>query len=191
MTDFERYVSPLSTRYASTAMQQLWSAERRARLWRELWLALAEEQKKLGIDIPDSATEEIRAHLADVDLGKVREYEQRFRHDVMAHIHALGDLAPSARPYLHLGATSAFVTDNSEAIVVREALGIVLARLVVVLRALESFASRMSHTPTVAYTHFQPAQLTTVGKRATLWLHDFYLDALAIRDAVESMVCRG
>jgi len=191
MTEHDRYVSPLSTRYASTAMQQLWSAKRRARLWRELWLALAEEQQKLGLEIPDSALEEIRAHLDDVDLDKVREYEQRFRHDVMAHIHALGDLAPSARPFLHLGATSAFVTDNSEAIVIREAMGIVLGRLVMVLRALESFALRMAAAPTVAYTHFQPAQLTTVGKRATLWLHDFYLDAIGIRDAIETMVCRG
>jgi adenylosuccinate lyase len=191
MTDYERYISPLSTRYASTAMQKLWSAERRARLWRELWLALAEEQQRLGIDIPNAAIEEIRAHLDDVDLEKVRQYEQRFRHDVMAHIHALGDLAPSARPFLHLGATSAFVTDNSEAMVIREALGIVLGRLVAVIKALAEFAKRFSGTPTVAYTHFQPAQLTTVGKRATLWLQDFYLDAIAIRDTLESMVCRG
>jgi adenylosuccinate lyase len=172
-------------------MQQLWSARHRARLWRELWLALAEEQQQLGIDIPDSAIDEIRAHLDDVDLEQVGQYEQRFRHDVMAHIHALGDLAPSARPFLHLGATSAFVTDNSEAIVMREAMGIVLGRLVAVIKALESFAKRMANTPTVAYTHFQPAQLTTVGKRATLWLHDFYLDAISIRDAIETMVCRG
>jgi adenylosuccinate lyase len=191
MTEYERYVSPLSTRYASATMQQLWSAKRRARLWRQLWLALAEEQQKLGLDIPDGAIEEIRAHLDDVDLEKVREYEQRFRHDVMAHIHALGDLAPSARPFIHLGATSAFVTDNSEAIVIREALGIVLGRLVEVIKALETFAVRMASIPTVAYTHFQPAQLTTVGKRATLWLHDFYLDAIGIRDAIEAMVCRG
>jgi adenylosuccinate lyase len=191
MTDQERYVSPLSTRYASATMQRLWSAKRRARLWRELWLALAEEQKKLGVDIPDAAIDELRAHLDDVDLDKVREYEQRFRHDVMAHIHALGDLAPSARPYLHLGATSAFVTDNSEAIVIREALGILLGRLVAVIKALEDFALRMAEIPTVAYTHFQPAQLTTVGKRATLWLHDFYLDAIGIRETIETMVCRG
>ncbi len=191
MTDYERYVSPLSTRYASATMQQLWSAKRRARLWRQLWLALAEEQKHLGIDIPDAAIAEIQAHLDDVDLDKVREYEQRFRHDVMAHIHALGDLAPSARPFLHLGATSAFVTDNSEAIVIREALGIVLGRLVTVIQALENFALRMANTPTVAYTHFQPAQLTTVGKRATLWLQDFCFDAAGIRDAIETLVCRG
>jgi adenylosuccinate lyase len=191
MTEHERYVSPLSTRYASDAMQKLWSAKRRARLWRELWLALAEEQKKLGVDIPESAIAEIRAHLDDVDLEQVKGYEQRFRHDVMAHIHALGDLASSARPYLHLGATSAFVTDNSEAIVTREALVIVLGRLVAVMKALESFALRLADTPTVAYTHFQPAQLTTVGKRATLWLHDFYLDAICVRDAIDGMVCRG
>ena len=191
MTDYERYISPLSTRYASSTMQKLWSAERRARLWRELWLALAEEQKRLGIEIPDKAIAEIKAHLDDVDLEQVRKYEQRFRHDVMAHIHALGDVAPSARPFLHLGATSAFVTDNAEAMVIREALETVLGRLVEVLKALETFSVRFADTPTVAYTHFQPAQLTTVGKRATLWLQDFYLDATAIRDALGSMVCRG
>lgn len=191
MTDHERYISPLSTRYASTAMQRLWGATRRARLWRELWLALAEEQKRLGIDIPDSAIEELRTHLDDVDLEQVRLYEERFRHDVMAHIHALGDLAPSARPFLHLGATSAFVTDNAEAIVIREALRVVLGRLIALMKALDGFATRFAATPTVAYTHFQPAQLTTVGKRATLWLHDFFLDGIGIRDSVESMVCRG
>ncbi len=189
--DRSRYQSPLGTRYASPTMQRLWSAERRARLWRELWLALAEEQRRLGLDIPREAIDEIRTHLDDVDLEQVRRHEQRLRHDVMAHIHALGDVAPAARPFLHLGATSAFVTDNAEALVIRDALGVVLGRLVAVLRALEDFATRTAAIPTVAYTHFQPAQLTTVGKRASLWMHDFYLDATAIRDFIESMVCRG
>ncbi len=191
MTDPSRYQSPLGTRYASPAMQRLWSVEQRTHLWRRLWLALAEEQQKLGIDIPQSAIDEMRAHVDDVDLQRVRQYEQRFRHDVMAHIHAFGDQAPSARPVLHLGATSAFVTDNADLIIMRDALRVLLGRLVAVLKALTSFAARHRELPTVAYTHFQPAQLTTVGKRATLWLQDFFLDATAVREAADALVFRG
>lgn len=186
-----RYESPLATRYASPTMQRLWSPEHRAALWRRLWLALAEEQQRLGIAIPDEALAQMRAHLDDADLGAVREHERRLRHDVMAHIHHFGEQAPAARPFLHLGATSCFVTDNADLLVLREATGLLLGRLVAVLRGLRAFALTNRSTPTVAYTHLQPAQLTTVGKRAILWAHDFALDAEALRRLLEDFPFRG
>ncbi|MCZ6917303.1 MAG: adenylosuccinate lyase [Gemmatimonadetes bacterium] len=187
----ETYQSPLGTRYASRAMQELWGARRRAGLWRRLWLALAEEEKRLGVDIPDDAIAAMRAQLDTADLEAVREYENRFRHDVMAHVHHFGDQAPAARPFIHLGATSAFVTDNAELVLLRESLRALIGRTVATLHALRTFALEHRTVPTVAYTHFQPAQLTTVGKRATLWLQDFMLDAAAMRDAVRDMPFRG
>jgi len=191
MTEPQRYESPLGTRYASPAMQRLWSAQQRAGIWRRLWLALAEEQRRLGLDIPNAAIVEMRAHLDDADLEAVRRYERRFRHDVMAHVHHFGDQAPAARSFLHLGATSCYVTDNAELIVMREALRMLLGRLTAVGRSLAEFAQRTREIPTVAYTHFQPAQLTTVGKRAVLWLQDFLLDAEALRDLVDGLPFRG
>ncbi|MBI4420380.1 MAG: adenylosuccinate lyase, partial [Gemmatimonadetes bacterium] len=191
MSDAARYESPLATRYASPTMQRLWSDPRRVALWRRLWLVLATEERRLGLDIPDEALQQMAAHLDDVDLERARGYERRFRHDVMAHIHAFADQAPAARPYLHLGATSAFVTDNADLIVLRDALRLLLGRVVAVLRALRAFALRYRSHATVAYTHFQPAQLTTVGKRATLWLQDFALDAEAIRGALSTLPFRG
>jgi adenylosuccinate lyase len=172
-----RYQSPLSTRYASPAMQNLWGEPHRVGLWRRLWLALMETERELGLDIPAAAVEALRAHLDDADLTVAAQYERRFRHDVMAHIHALGDQAPAARPFVHLGATSAFVTDNADLMVVRDAMRLLVGRLGALLRALGAFAARHAALPCLAYTHFQPAQLTTVGKRATLWAQDFSLDA--------------
>jgi adenylosuccinate lyase len=172
-------------------MQAIWSGEHRARLWRELWLALAEEQQRLGLDIPDRAIEEMRSHLADADLEVVRQYEERCRHDVMAHVYAFGDQAPAARPTLHLGATSAYVTDNADLIVMRDALNLLLGRLAAVIEELASFAMKHREMPTVGYTHFQPAQLTTVGKRASLWLQDFCLDSQEIITLVTDLPFRG
>jgi adenylosuccinate lyase len=172
-------------------MQRLWSTEHRTAVWRRLWLALAEVQRDLGLDIPGEAIEQLRAHLDDVDLEEVRKYESRFRHDVMAHIHHYGDQAPAARPSLHLGATSAFVTDNADLVLMREGLKLEIGRLVAVIRALASFAERYADVPAIAYTHFQPAQLTTVGKRATLWLQDFLVDARALSELVVRLPFRG
>ncbi|NIM50308.1 MAG: adenylosuccinate lyase [Gemmatimonadales bacterium] len=191
MTDKARYESPLSSRYASPAMLRLWTAEHRSRVWRQLWLTLAQEQQRLGIGIPQAAIEEMQAHLDDVDLEEVRQYEHRIRHDVMAHIHHFGDQAPAARPFLHLGAASAYVTDNADLIVMRDGVRLLLARVAAVVQALRAFAARYGGLPTVAYTHFQPAQLTTVGKRATLWLQDFLLDAQALRGLADSLPFRG
>ena len=191
MSDSSRYESPLGTRYASPAMQRLWSDQHRIGLWRRLWLALATEQHRLGLGIPEQALADMAAHLDDVDLVKAKRYEARFRHDVMAHIHTFGDQAPAAKPFIHLGATSAYVTDNADLITLREAMRLLLGRVVAVLSALRAFALRHRQTPTLAYTHFQPAQLTTVGKRATLWLQDFALDAAALRDAAATLPLRG
>ena len=187
----ERYESPLATRYSSPAMQRLWSAHHKAVLWRRIWLALAEEQARLGLNIPDNALEEMRLHIDDVDLDAVAQYEQKFRHDVMAQIHAFGDIAPAARPYIHLGATSAFVTDNADLIVMREGLGIILGRLTKLLDCLKQFALTYRTMPTVAFTHFQPAQLTTVGKRAALWLYDLAQDAEILARLVSELPSRG
>ena len=187
----DTYQSPLGSRYASRAMQELWGPRRRAGLWRRLWLGLAEEEKRLGVDIPDEAIAAMRAQLDTVDLQAVREYENRFRHDVMAHVHHFGDQAPAARSFIHLGATSAFVTDNADLILLRESLRQLIGRLAATLRALQSFALEHRTVPAVAYTHFQPAQLTTVGKRATLWLQDFMLDAAAMRDVALGLPFRG
>jgi adenylosuccinate lyase len=190
MTD-DRWRSPLGSRYASPAMQTLWGEPHRIGLWRRLWLALAESERELGLDIPEQAIAQMRAHLDDADLATAARYERRFRHDVMAHIHAFGDQAPAARPYLHLGATSAFVTDNADLVIMRDGLRLLLGRLVAVLGALEKFASRYANLPCLAYSHFQPAQLTTVGKRAALWMQDFGLDAEEICHRIESMRFRG
>jgi adenylosuccinate lyase len=187
----ERWRSPLGTRYASPTMQTLWGEPHRVGLWRRLWLALAEAERELGLDIPDEALSQMRAHLDDADLAAAGRYERRFRHDVMAHIHAFGDQAPAARPYLHLGATSAFVTDNADLLVMRDGLRLLLGRLIAVLGALERFADRYARLPCLAYTHFQPAQLTTVGKRATLWMQDFALDVEEICRRIETMRFRG
>ena len=183
--------SPLATRYASPAMQALWSDRRRIGLWRRLWLALLEAQRELGLDIPADAVAQLRNHLDDVDPARAADFEKRVRHDVMAHIHALGEQAPAARPFLHLGATSAFVTDNADVILMREAIALLLGRLAAVLVALAHLTRRYRALPCLAYTHFQPAQLTTVGKRATLWIQDFALDAEELLYRTETMQFRG
>ena len=185
------YISPLSQRYASPAMQALWGERRRIGLWRRLWLALLEVQQELGLEIPDRALAEARAHLDDADLERAAEHEKRLRHDVMAHIHHLGEQAPAARPFIHLGATSAYVTDNADLILMREGLDLLLGRLAAVLVALGHLARRYRALPCVAYTHFQPAQLTTVGKRVTLWMQEFLLDGEELLHRRDTLAFRG
>jgi adenylosuccinate lyase len=185
------YLSPLGQRYASPTMQALWGERRRIGLWRRLWLALMEAQRELGLDIPERALAELRAHLDDADLERAAEYEKRLRHDVMAHIHHLGEQAPAARPFLHLGATSAYVTDNADLILMREGLGLLLGRVAAVIVVLSKLARRYRDVPCLAYTHFQPAQLTTVGKRVTLWMHEFMLDAEELLHRLETIQFRG
>ena len=157
-------------------MLEIWSPDTRHGLWRRLWLALAESERELGVPIPEEAIRQMRANLDKIDFKAVAAYEKRFRHDVMAHVHAFGDVAPAAKPFIHLGATSAFVTDNADLILMRRGLNLLRDRLVDVLRSLAAFAERWRDQPTLGYTHLQPAQLTTVGKRATLWMQDLVLD---------------
>ena len=172
-------------------MQSLWSEKRRIGLWRRLWLALMEAERELGLAIPEDALVQLRAHLDDADLDKAADYEKRLRHDVMAHIHALGDQAPAARPFLHLGATSAYVTDNTDLLLMREGMQILLGRVAAVLVALGKLARRHRALPCLAYTHFQAAQLTTVGKRITLWMADFGLDAEELLHRIDALQFRG
>jgi adenylosuccinate lyase len=187
----DRYGSPLAERYASAAMLALWSSHTRHGLWRRLWLALAEAERDLGVDIPAAAIADMRAHLDDIDFAQVAEYEKRFRHDVMAHVHAFGLAAPAARGVIHLGATSAYVTDNADLIQMQRALGLLRGRVVSVLRTLSSFAARWKAEPTLGYTHLQPAQLTTVGKRATLWMQDLVLDLADLDHRLANLPMRG
>ena len=187
----DRYSHPLSARYVSREMERIFAPAFRFGTWRRLWLALAEAQRDLGLDIPDEAIAQMRDHLDDIDLDAAARYERRFRHDVMAHIHLFGDVAPAARGILHLGATSAFVGDNTDLIQHREAMTLVRDRVVGVIRALARFAGEHRALPTLAYTHFQPAQPTTVGKPATLWIQDFLLDLEEIEHRLATLKLRG
>lgn len=191
MTTHDRYSSPLAERYASKAMLELWSAQTRHGLWRRLWLALAESEQQLGVPIPDEALAQMRAHVDDIDFDAVARYEKRFRHDVMAHVHAFGDDAPAAKPFIHLGATSAYVTDNGDLILLRRGMEILRAKVIRVLGALAEFARTWRAEPTLGSTHLQPAQPTTVGKRATLWMQDLLLDLADLDHRIATLPCRG
>lgn len=186
-----RYSSPLADRYASAAMLELWSPAVRHGLWRRLWFALAEGEKELGVAIPDEAIAQMKRSLDDIDFDAVASYEKRFRHDVMAHVHAFSDAAPAAKPFIHLGATSAYVTDNADLILMRRALGLLRTRVCDVVRSLAAFAGEWRDQPTLGYTHLQPAQPTTVGKRATLWMQDLIIDLEDIEYRVRTLPFRG
>ena len=187
----DRYVHPLADRYASREMQAIFSPGHRFGSWRRLWLALAEAEQELGLPVSDEALAQMRAGLDELDLEKAAEYEKRFRHDVMAHVHLFGDVAPAAKGIIHLGATSAFIGDNTDLIQHREALTLIRNRIVRCVEALSAFAREHRDLPTLGYTHFQPAQPTTVGKRATLWIQDFLLDLEEIKFRLETLRFRG
>ena len=187
----DRYQSPLLTRYASAEMSELFSERATVLLWRRIWLALAESQRELGVPIRESQTAALRAGLEDIDLERAARYERELRHDVMAHIHAFGDAAPEAMPILHLGATSADITDNANLIQLRDALDLVRRRLLDVLRPLAEFARERRAQPTLGYTHLQAAQPTTVGKRACLWIQDLLLDLCEVERRLEELRLRG
>ena len=172
----DRYESPLCERYASARMQYIFSPDFKFTSWRKMWLYLAEAEKELGLDITDEQLDEIRAHLNDVDYDAAAAYEKRLRHDVMAHLRVFADQCPKAGPILHLGATSCYVGDNTDVWQLSEALKSLRGQLLGVMAALSDFALKNADVPTLAYTHFQAAQPTTVGKRATLWLQDFLMD---------------
>jgi adenylosuccinate lyase len=172
-------------------MLELWSPDTRHGLWRRLWLALAEAERELGVAIPEDAIRQMHANLDKIDFDAVAAYEKRFRHDVMAHVYAFGDVAPAAKPFIHLGATSAYVTDNTDLILMRRGLDLLRGRAVEVLRSLTAFAEQWRDQPTLGYTHLQPAQLTTVGKRATLWMQDLVLDIADIDYRRRTLPFRG
>jgi len=188
------YLSPFSTRYASKEMQYLFSAQNKFSLWRKLWIILAESEQALGLPITDAQLNEMRAHIDDIDFDAAAEYEKKLRHDVMAHIHAWGDQCPTARPIIHLGATSCYVGDNADVLILRDGLRLVRARLIAVIKALSDFAKERASQPCLAFTHFQSAQPTTVGKRATLWLNDLTLDLQEIDfclSTLKPLGCKG
>ncbi|MEO5588130.1 MAG: lyase family protein, partial [Gemmatimonadaceae bacterium] len=187
----ETWTSPLAERYASRAMLELWSSRTRHGLWRRLWLALAESERELGVDIPAEAIQQMSDQVDNIDFDSAAAYERRFRHDVMAHVHAFGDAAPAAKPFIHLGATSAFVTDNADLILMRRGLELLGSRVLAVIKSLSSFAREWKDEPTLGYTHLQPAQLTTVGKRATLWLVDLVLDFREVEYRRSTLPFRG
>ncbi|MGM9522343.1 MAG: adenylosuccinate lyase [Oscillospiraceae bacterium] len=172
----DRYENPLCSRYSSKQMQYIFSPDFKFSTWRKLWVALAESEKELGLPITQEQIDEMRSHINDIDYDLADEYERKLRHDVMAHVHTFGDMCPSAKPIIHLGATSCYVGDNTDIIQMREGLLQIKKLLVNAIAALSDFAMEHKDVPTLAYTHFQAAQPTTVGKRATLWLQDLIMD---------------
>jgi len=185
------YKNPLEERYSSEEMLFNFSHNNKFRNWRKLWIALAEIEKDLGLDITDEQIAELKANAENIDYDKAAEYEKKFRHDVMAHVHAYGDVAPSAKGIIHLGATSAFVGDNTDLIQIRDGLLILKKKLVNVMKNLADFSIQYKDLPTLGFTHFQPAQLTTVGKRATLWLQSLVLDIEELDFFLETLRFRG
>jgi adenylosuccinate lyase len=185
------YQNPLVSRYASAEMGRLWSDDRKFRTWRRLWIALAEAEAELGLPVSPDQIAELKAHVDDIDYEKVADYERQLRHDVMAHVHAYGELCPLARPIIHLGATSCFVTDNADLILFREGLIQIRDRLVAVIDALASFAEQYRDLACLGFTHMQPAQPTTVGKRACLWAYDLVLDLSEVEFRLASLRFRS
>ena len=172
----DRYNSPLSERYASKEMQYIFSPDMKFRTWRRLWIALAETEKELGLDITQEQIDELKAHKDDINYDVAKAREKEVRHDVMSHVYAYGVQCPKAKGIIHLGATSCYVGDNTDIIIMSEALKLVRKKLVNVIAELAKFADKYKNQPTLAFTHFQPAQPTTVGKRATLWCQEFIMD---------------
>ena len=191
MSEKRYYENPLNTRYASREMQENFGDEKRIRLWRKLWIALAESEMELGLPITQEQVDELKAHAEDIDFDRAERYERQVRHDVMAHVKAYGDVCPKAAGVIHLGATSCFVDCNSEIIIMKDGLDIILKKLVNVMDKLKAFALRYKDVPTLGFTHLQPAQLTTVGKRAVLWLQDLLLDYENLTALIDSVRLRG
>ena len=191
MADNSVYENPLITRYASREMSENFSDDKRFKLWRKLWIALAESEMELGLNITKAQVDEMKKYADDINFDVAAQYERQVRHDVMAHVKAFGDQAKSAAPIIHLGATSCFVDCNSELIIMYDALGIIKNKLVNVMDKLRAFALKYKDLPTLGFTHLQPAQLTTVGKRATLWLQDLEMDYRNLENLLSSFKLRG
>ena len=185
------YESPLSSRYASEEMLYLFSADKKFSTWRKLWVALARAEMELGLPVTQEQVDELEAHIYDIDYEKAAAWEKKLRHDVMAHVHTYGELCPKAMPIIHLGATSCYVGDNTDVILMREGLILVRNKLVQVLDALAKFAREYKALPTLGFTHFQPAQLVTVGKRATLWMNELLLDLADVEYRIANLKLLG
>ena len=191
MSDYTGYTSPLSERYPSKEMQYLFSPDMKFKTWRRLWIALAEAEKELGLDITEEQIEELRAHKDDINFETAKEREKEVRHDVMSHVYAYGLQCPKAKGIIHLGATSCYVGDNTDLIIMTEALRLIRKKIINVLAALSEFAEAYKDLPTLGYTHFQPAQPTTVGKRACLWMNELVLDLEDIDHVLDTMKLLG
>lgn len=191
MSQHNLYDNPLVARYGSAEMAALWGNQRKFSTWRRLWVALAEAEAELGLGITADQVEELRSHVETIDFAKAAEYERRLRHDVMAHVKAYGEQCPKARPIIHLGATSAYVTDNTDLILLRESLDLVARRLAAAIDALGSFAESHRDLACLAFTHLQPAQPTTVGKRACLWCYDLILDVKEVERRITELRLLG
>ena len=189
--DIKTFSNPLSERYSSPEMLYLFSPHKKFTTWRKLWIALAESEKELGLDITDKQINQMKENVENIDFEYAKEMERKFRHDVMAHVHTFGECCPDAMPIIHLGATSAFVGDNTDLIILKEAMELVRKKLINVMNNLAGFARKHKDIPQLGFTHFQPAQLTTVGKRACLWLQDMVLDFETLEAAIESLRFRG
>ena len=190
----EKYESPLSSRYASEYMLHLFSAQKRIETWRRLWVSLAKAEMELGLPITAQQVEELQQHITDIDFDCAAQREKEVRHDVMAHVYTYGKAAPSAAGIIHLGATSCYVTDNADIVLYRDGLKYLRGELLKVIRNLSEFADTYKATPTLGYTHYQPAQLVTVGKRATLWMQDLLADLEELDFVIDNMKflgCRG
>ncbi len=187
MSGHSRYVSPFSQRYSSLEMQAVFSDDHKFRLWRKLWIYLAQAQQALGLEISDEQIAQMEQFADEIDYEAAARYELQLRHDVMAHVHAFGDACPLARPIIHLGATSCYVGDNADILIIREAMRLILSRLVATARALHRFADEYKSLPTLGFTHFQAAQPVTVGKRATLWLQDVLYDISLVEDFLRDL----
>jgi adenylosuccinate lyase len=191
MSDHNQYQNPLITRYASSQMSEVFSAQRKFSTWRRLWIALAEAEAELGLNITDEQIAELKAHVDDIDFEAAARHERIRRHDVMAHVLTYGDACPNAAGIIHLGATSCFVTDNTDLLLLRDALKLVRTRLAAVIDRLGRFAAEYRDMPCLGFTHLQPAQPTTVGKRACLWAYDFALDLAELEHRLDSLKARG
>jgi adenylosuccinate lyase len=191
MPSHDVYENPLISRYASRPMAALWGAQKKFSTWRRLWVWLAEAEAELGLPISKSQLDELRAKVDDIDFPAAAAYEKKLRHDVMAHVHTYGDVCPNAKGIIHLGATSNFVVDNADVIVIRESLELVASRLAAVIDALAAFAEKYRDLPTLGFTHLQPAQPTTVGKRATLWCYDLALDLAEVEHRISTLKARS
>jgi adenylosuccinate lyase len=185
------YTSPLVERNASVEMSEIFGPNKKFSTWRKLWFELAKAEKNLGLDIKQNQINEMAKHLEDINYAKAANYEKKFRHDVMAHIHTFADAAPKAAPIIHLGATSCYVGDNADLIIIREALQLIAAKVAVVIDLLAKFAKKQKSLPTLGFTHYQPAQLTTVGKRATLWCYEFVMDLREVENRLKNLPFRG